>query len=84
MKLKAIDIFNLSVIIFVLGCFFGAIGEEIFYGFVSLFTTGEWIWSSRSGLMYGNLAPLYGVGMLIAMLILENAILSQIGCLYIQ
>ncbi len=63
------EIIDLAVICFILACLVGTLGEMLFYGFECLFTQGQFVWASRSGLMYGPFAPLYGVGILLALAI---------------
>lgn len=55
-------IFNQIVLIFAIGCVFGAYYEEILCMVRTLWTTGDLEWVSRRGLVYGPFSPVYGIG----------------------
>ncbi|MBR2544111.1 putative ABC transporter permease [Candidatus Saccharibacteria bacterium] len=48
--------------IFIIGCLFGCIYETLLTFFTNLLRDGSIVWVSRSGLLYGQFSPIYGVG----------------------
>lgn len=48
--------------IFIFGCLFGCAYEEILHLIVNYNATGLWVYSTRRGLIYGELSPIYGWG----------------------
>ncbi len=48
--------------VFIIGCIFGCIYETLLTFFMNLFRDGSIVWVSRSGLLYGQLNPVYGIG----------------------
>ena len=68
-KIKGIDLFNLVTICFLLGSIFGTYYEQIITYFEYLIRFGKGIWVSRSGLIYGPLSPMYGLGIILVLFI---------------
>lgn len=68
-KLKGLDLFNFVTIIFILGSIFGTYYEQIITYFEYLIRFGKGIWVSRSGLIYGPLSPMYGLGTILVFFI---------------
>lgn len=58
--------------IFIIGCIFGCVYETLLMFFMGLIFSGEPIWVSRSGLLYGQLNPVYGVGAVLMTLFLAE------------
>ena len=52
--------------VFLFGCVFGCIYEELLYMFGQYQATGTLQWVTRRGLIYGELSPVYGFGFVIA------------------
>lgn len=48
--------------IFLIGCIFGCVYETILTLIRSIIYDGHPVWVSRSGLLYGQLNPVYGIG----------------------
>lgn len=61
------EIIDIAVLCFVVACVLGTFGEQLWHGFGCLMQNGQFVWESRSGLIYGPFAPLYGVGVLIGL-----------------
>lgn len=55
-------IFNQVVLNFAIGCIFGTYYEELITLFKNFMGTGQLIWESRRGLVYGPFSPIYGMG----------------------
>ncbi|MCM1052507.1 MAG: putative ABC transporter permease [Ruminococcus sp.] len=59
-------------LIFIIGSFIGVIYEEI-VGFVKYYHIHKvWFWPNRQGVIYGPFNPLYGVGIVLIILILNR------------
>ena len=56
------SIFNHIVVFFMVGAIFGTYWEEILWFFKELIEQGEFVWVSRTGLLYGPFSPVYGIG----------------------
>lgn len=48
--------------IFIIGCVFGCVYETLLTLVRSIIYDGQAVWVSRSGLLYGELSPIYGAG----------------------
>ncbi|MEG0826021.1 MAG: putative ABC transporter permease [Bacilli bacterium] len=57
--------FDKLVLIFAIGCIFGAYYEEILTFIKTFIKTGELIWVHRRGVLYGPFSPIYGAGILL-------------------
>lgn len=55
-------LFNQIVLVFAIGCVFGAYHEEIITLWKNFWATGALEWYSRRGLVYGPFSPIYGIG----------------------
>ncbi len=59
-------------IIFILGSFIGVIYEEII-GFIKYYHIHKvWFWPNRQGVIYGPFNPLYGMGIVLIILVLNR------------
>ena len=67
---RRIDYFNLAVLIFAIGSFFGVYYEQFFMLITTYIRTGgaEILWVPRTGLIYGPFSPIYGGGGLLLLL----------------
>lgn len=54
--------FNQVVLLFLIGCIVGTYYEEIMRIVINFYSTGEFIWESRRGLVWGPFSPVYGLG----------------------
>lgn len=81
MKLSGREIFNRVVIFFVIGCVFGTYYEELLTLVKNFMGTGELIWESRRGLLYGSFSPVYGIGAVLIYLMFYQPGLNWWRCL---
>lgn len=56
--------------IFVIGSVVGVYYEQILYLIQHYIKSGEWVWASRRGVIYGPFSPIYGAGLVLITLIL--------------
>lgn len=68
-KISGRTIFNQLVLLFLIGCVFGTIWEEVIHLIQTAYETGTPVWESRRGLVYGPLSPVYGIGAMLVYLI---------------
>lgn len=61
-KLPGRTIFNQVVLLFLIGCIVGTYYEEILRVVVNFYSSGQFIWESRRGLVWGPFSPVYGIG----------------------
>ena len=66
-KLKGLDLLNFVALNFLIGSIFGTYYEEIITLVEHLIKEGKIIWVSRSGLIYGPLSPVYGLGTILVL-----------------
>lgn len=57
--------FQKLFLLFVIGCVVGTYYEQILYLFQHYFKTGELLWASRRGVIYGPFSPIYGAGIVL-------------------
>lgn len=74
-------IFNQIVLLFLIGCIFGTYYEEIITIFKNFWGTGQIIWESRRGLLYGPFSPVYGIGAVLIYLVFYLPKLKTWQCL---
>ncbi len=74
-------IFNQVVLLFLIGCIFGTYYEEIITIFKNFWGTGQIIWESRRGLLYGPFSPVYGIGAVLIYLVFYLPKLKWWQCL---
>lgn len=68
-KLSRRRVFNQIVLLFLIGCIFGTYYEELITIFKNFWGTGQIIWESRRGLLYGPFSPVYGIGAVLIYLV---------------
>lgn len=66
-KLKGLDLLNFVTLNFCIGSIFGTYYEQIITLVEHLIKEGKIIWVSRSGLIYGPLSPVYGLGTILVL-----------------
>lgn len=57
------------ILLFTIGCVFGAYWEEILHIITALWTTGGFDWEPRRGVIYGPFSPVYGIGAVLIYLV---------------
>lgn len=66
-KLKGLDLLNFVSLNFLIGSIFGTYYEQIITLVEHLIKDGKITWVSRSGLIYGPLSPVYGLGTILVL-----------------
>lgn len=68
-ELKKNDFLNILVFVFFIGCILGNYYEQLLTLVKGILSSGQIIWVSRSGLLYGPFSPVYGFGAVLIVLL---------------
>lgn len=79
-KETARSVFNHIIIFFMIGAIFGTYWEEILWFFKELIEQGEFVWVSRTGLLYGPFSPVYGIGAVLIYLVFYRTKIKPLYC----